>query len=227
MRVENSRCSVPNSSRLKTNSPLHTIHRGASNGFTLVELLTVMTIIVILTALTVWGYRGISTALSLSAASQAVTSELTMARQTALALNENVEIRFYQYPDCTGATTTVEYQAMQSFSSKDNGMSTPLDKITFFPPNIMISASSTYSSPLGSTTATPAVASDPAIQVNGVGHSYSYVSASFTSNGTLDPQVASWFVTVLEKKYAAGGSPVNFTTITVDPLNGRIHQFRP
>ncbi|MEI9998884.1 MAG: hypothetical protein WDO13_06805 [Verrucomicrobiota bacterium] len=51
---------------------------------------------------------------------------------------------------------------------------------------------------------------------------------NFKSNGTIDPAVSSWFVTVLEKKYAAtGATPVNFTTVSVDPENGRLRTFQP
>ena len=195
-------------------------------GFTLVELLVVLTIVAILTALTVTGFRSVNTALSLSTASQAVTAELTTARQTALTRDQTIQVRFYQYPDSTGATTTKEYQAMQSFNYA-TGL--PIDKVVFFPANIMISSSTTYSVPLGATTATPAATTDPAIASNGIGRNYGYVSVNFKSNGTIDPQPASppWFITLYEKKYAATGAPVNYTTISVDPQDGRTRMFQP
>jgi len=207
-------------------------------GFTLVELLVVMAIIALLTALTVTGFRSVNTALSLSTATQAVTTELTTARQTALTLDETVQVRFYQYPDSTGQTTTKEYQSMQSFKTQDGKTYTPIDKITYFPATIMISANTTYSAPLGTTTATPAATTDVNITSNGVGHGYSYVPINFKSNGMIDPQPGSaswpitaantpWFITLYEKKYAAGGTPVNYTTISVDPQDGRMRMFQP
>ena len=198
-------------------------------GFTLVELLVVMAIIALLTALAVSGFRSVNTALSLSTATQAVTTELTTARQTALTLDQTVQVRFYQYPDSTGTTTTKEYQAMQSFKSQDGTTFTPLDKITYFPANIMISASTTYSVPLAGTTPKTPLTSDPNINANSVGHNYSYVPVNFKSNGMIDPQPANppWFITLYEKKYGTTGAPVNYTTVSVDPQDGRMRMFQP
>ncbi len=134
----------------------------------------VLAIVAILTALSVAGFRSMWTALNLSSATQAISSELATARQTALTLNETVQVRFYQFPDSTGATTNKEFQAVQSFRTTDNTTYTALDKIVYLPSNIMISSNATYSSPLGSATATPAASTDPAINVNGIGTGYSY-----------------------------------------------------
>jgi uncharacterized protein (TIGR02596 family) len=181
----------------------------------------------ILTALSVSAFRSVNTALNLSTATQAIVSELSTARQTALTLDETVQVRFYQFPDTTGAAATKEYQAMQSFRTKDNATYVALDKVILLPPTIMISSSSTYSPPL-SGTATPAAAPAPSIQANGIGMNYSYLYVNFKSNGTIDPPTSgSWFITLYEKKYGAAGTPVNFTTVNVDPQNGRLRMFQP
>lgn len=212
---------------MKTKTSLCSCGSCSSRAFTLVELLVVMTIVIVLGSLSVTGMRSLTTSLGLSSATQALISELTTARQTALSLDETVQVRFYQFPDSTGVTPTKEYQAIQSFRTKDGLTYTPLDKVVYLPPNIMISPNTTYSSPLGSTTATNAATTDPTLMVNGIGNNYSYVGVNFKSNGTIDPQVSAWFVTLYEKKYGTTGTPVNFTTVSVDPQNGRLRLFQP
>ena len=104
----------------------------------------------------------------------------------------------------------------------------------------MVSSSSTYSAPLGTTTATTAATTDPNITSNGIGHNYSYVGINFKSNGMIDPQPGSaswpvtastinnpWFITLYEKKYGTTGTPVNYTTVSVDPQDGRMRMFQP
>ncbi len=194
-----------------------------------------MAIISIMATLAVLGFRGVNSALSLSGATQAISAELTNARQTALTLDETVQVRFYQFPDSTGASTAKEFQAMQTFQTKDNATFTPLDKIVYLPANIMISSSGTYSPPLapGNVTATVPAASDPPINLNGIGQNYSYVAIAFKSNGTIDTTTTgtwfsgSWFITVFEKKYATATQLVNYTTVSIDPQDGHLRIFQP
>ena len=208
--------------------------RGAS-GFTLVELLVVLGIISVLATLAVVGFRGVNTALNVSTATQAISAELTNARQTALTLDETVQVRFYQYPDSSGASSAKEFQAMQMFQTKDNATFTPLDKISYLPANIMISSNATFSPPLapGNVTAKIPATSDPSIGLGGVGQNYTYVPINFKSNGTIDSTLfgswyaGSWFITLYEKRYASATQLVNYATISIDPQDGRLRIFQP
>jgi uncharacterized protein (TIGR02596 family) len=206
-----------------------------ARGFTLVELLVVLAVISIVSTLTIMAFRGVNSALNLSSATQEISAELTNARQTALTLDETVQVRFYQFPDTTGASTTKEFQAMQTFETRDNPP-LPLDKIVYLPSNIMISGSGTYSPPLSSSNVTPTTpaASDPLINLNGVGQNYTYVAISFKSNGTIDTTAytgtwytGSWFITLFEKRYASATQLVNYTTVSIDPQDGRLRIFQP
>jgi len=208
---------------------------GRNGGFTLVELLVVLAVISIVSTLAVMAFRGVNSALNLSGATQQVSAELTNARQTALTLDETVQVRFYQFPDSTGSSATQEFQAMQTFETRDNPPQ-PIDKIVYLPSNIMISSSGTYSPPLNpaNVTATTPVATDPAINLNGIGRNYTYVAVAFKSNGTIDTSAytgswytGSWFITLFEKKYATATQLVNYTTVSMDPQDGRLRIFQP
>jgi len=205
-----------------------------ARGFSLVELLVVLAVISIVSTLTIMAFRGVNSALNLSSASQQVSAELTNARQTALTLDETVQVRFYQFPDTTGASTTKEFQAMQTFETRDNPPQ-PLDKIVYLPSNIMISGSGTYSPPLSSSNVTPTtpISTDPFINLNGIGQNYTYVAVAFKSNGTIDTTAlsgswtGSWFITLFEKKYVSATNLVNYTTVSIDPQDGRLRIFQP
>jgi len=209
---------------------------GCRRGFSLVEMLVVLAVISLVATMTIMAFRGVNSALNLSSASQQVSAELTNARQTALTLDETVQVRFYQFPDVTGASTTKEFQAMQTFQSRDSVTFTPLDKITYLPSNIMISSSGSYSPPLASANVTPATpsATDPAINLNGIGQNYTYIALAFKSNGTIDTTAytgtwftGTWFITMFEKKYASATQLVNYTTVSIDPQDGRLRIFQP
>ena len=100
-----------------------------------------------------------------------MASEITTARQTALTYSETVEVRFYLYTD--SITNAAQYQAIQSFSTTDSVNFTQLDKINYFPVNIMINQS------LGTSTT---ALSYPLVETAGTPP----VSPSYTPNGSVN-----------------------------------------
>jgi len=214
-----------------------------------VELLVVMAIIAIIATAAVTGFSSVNSALGLSTAAQAITSEITTARQTALTYSETVEIRFYYYTD--SITGTSQCQAIQSFSTTDGINFTQLDRITYLPRSIMISKSTGTSTtalsyPFGesNTTVNPTLTgtgTTGALSIPGtVGLNYTYKSLRFKPGGSIDFVMpasgaptgwppTSWYVTLFEKKYASSANSAikNFVTINVDATDGRVRTFQP
>ena len=180
-------------------------------GFSLVELLAVMAIIAIIAAASISTFQGSTAAFNLSNAAQLITSEITTARQTALTYSETVEVRFYLYTD--PITNATQYQAIQSFSTTDSVNFTQLDRISYFPVNIMIDQISgtsttalsyplveTAGSPPVSPTYTPnglvnliqngatttATSSGAPATIPGGGVAYSYKYLRFKPSGAID-----------------------------------------
>jgi uncharacterized protein (TIGR02596 family) len=220
-------------------------------GFTLVELLVVLAIIAIIVAASVTAFSGVNSALNLSTASQTIMSEITTARQTALTYSETVEVRFYYYMD--PITNTNQYQAIQTFTTRDGVNFTQLDKISYLPVNIMIDKSTTkpLSYPLSEadTTLNPQYTPNQNVTINGVstpttgapptlsgGQAYTYKFLRFKIDGGIDYAAgttpwppATWYITLYEKKYATAATAAikNFVTVNVDSINGRIRMFQP
>jgi uncharacterized protein (TIGR02596 family) len=201
-------------------------------GLTVVELLVVMVIISLIAALAVSAYRSVNSAMNLSTAAQTITSEITIARQTALTDSEAVEVRFYLYPDAI--TGTDQFQAVQTFSTTDGSTYTALDKISYLPVNVMIDQTivsptvlplTALSYPFGESNAaanpgpyTPngtvsgTLTSGAPATLPGSGVSYTYKTLRFKASGAVDYLMptnpptgwppAYWYITLYEKKYS-------------------------
>lgn len=229
---------------------IYRLRKQAPAGFTLVELLIVMAILAIITATSVSAFRSVSAALGLSTAGQLITSEIITARQTALTYSQTVEVRFYYYTD--SYTGQSQYQSVQTFSTRDGINFTQLDRISFLPPNIMISHSTGTSTtalsyPFGesNTTVNPMTtptAATGALSIPGtVGMGYTYKVLRFKPGGSVDYVIpstgavptgwppTSWYITLFEKKYASASNSAikNYITINVDSTDGRVRTFQP
>ena len=208
--------------------------RQARTGFSLLELIAVMTIISIVSAIAIAGFSSINSSLSLSSAAQLLSNEITLGRQIALTNSETVEVRFYEFPDANTATN--QFQAIQTFSTNDEKAFTPLDKISFLPSIIMIDCSpltsgsadalsypfNEVSSSLNPLPYTPngtinGLSTTGALPLPGsVGMGYTYRSLRFKPSGGIDYLMPSgapadwppttWYITIYEKKYAAVSS---------------------
>ena len=192
-------------------------------GFTLVEILTVMTIVLIILALVV---PAVHSALEGSRITQAlimVQSSLSEARQQTTSLDRAVEVRF-----CRSTVAGAKYTTIQKFQLNLSGTMSPTGSVRQLPVGMCVSSISQYSSLMTSATndKTPA-SNEPGIA--GMGHAYTYREVRFLpSTGTDLAPSSLWFVTIMSQiNDSKGVLPSNYATVQIDPVDGMCTVQRP
>ena len=199
-----------------------------SFGFTLVEMIAVMAVIIVALALVTPAVSTILVGNKLTQASDNLQSQLTLARETAIAQNRQVEVRFYQYVDPSSPGTSSTYNALQAFSV-NGSVYTALEKVQALPTKIIIDSGTTLSSLWSSSTALNSSATGQT-GVPGV-RAYSYMAVRFRPDGStnLPPTGGPWFLTLHDalKGDKMATPPPNFITLEIDPVSGELTVFRP
>ena len=114
------------------------------NGFSLVELLTVMAVIGVLTTLSITGFASLMSSNHLNEATSVVQGQLELARQTAKTLNRSVQLRFYKDQNNTAAAASIDsLQIVVPAESSTTGVDQPVEKPTLLPPGVIIADSTT------------------------------------------------------------------------------------
>jgi uncharacterized protein (TIGR02596 family) len=171
-----------------------------------------------------------------------LVDQLSVARQTALSMNNSVEVRFYQFGDPgipgeqVNSPSTGRYRAMQTFVIQDSGTAVALGKVQLLPNTIMIDSGATLSSIIGSSQASPAIPTATKgsmlnVPIPRVGTNYNSVAFQFLPGGStnLTPPISTWFLTLHKLNDADGLNtpPSNFYTVQIDASNGHIKTYRP
>ena len=200
----------------------------SSTGFTLVEMLVVMAVIVILIAAVVPAATGILRGNKVTQAIEAVESQFNLARQAAVAANRTVEIRLYQYIDPSQNGSAATFNALQAFTLNGSTL-TPTENVQKLPSTVIMDSGATLSSLLNPTAQRPLVQGK--LPLPDIGKNYTYIAFRFRPDGSTDllPTTGPWFLTLHESlrgdKLTA--PPSQFATVEIDPVSGELRLYRP
>lgn len=212
--------------------------RALRRGFSLVELLVVMMIILMLMAIAIPALTGTLRSSHLNSAGRSVIDQLNLAGQTARSRNVSVEVRFYLLPDYNKAVTETAtvYRGFQLFSINEGGQAIPLGKPEYFHNPVVISTdpkmSALFADKSDSNSAqyehSPLSAganADPRLPE--FDWNYKYTPFQFTPSGATNLKAGKEYLTLLLKNGDSLEKGGNFYTIQVDPISGSVRSFRP
>ncbi len=211
----------------------------ATRAFTLMEMIIVVSIIAFIAAIVTPAVASLLKSSQLSQAGLMVNDQLAFARQTALAQNRPIEVRFYRCgdPEIPGESVTSaaqgKYRTMQIFRVEEDGSASAVSEAVRLPVTMILDSGAVLSSILNQS-ARPAGKAAVAPDLPRVGANYVYSFFRFRPNGAtdlLDPAnpTAPWFVTLhaLTDGDGRASQPANFYTIQIDAFNGNLRTFRP
>lgn len=187
--------------------------RGNRGGFSLVELLMVMAIIVLVMALVVPAASSLRSSFALNAAGQAVFDSLALARQSALTRNQVVAMRFYH------SVNGGAFEAFQLVVFDADGSERPLNRVNRLSDGLILSRNARHSSLLQDA---PGRTFLP-----GAGE-MAYAELRFRRDGSADLDSSQlWFLTVTNEREEETEVPKNYVSFLVEPGNGTVRVCRP
>jgi uncharacterized protein (TIGR02596 family) len=216
--------------------------RWAQAAFSLIEMLMVMAVVAIISALVVPASTSMMLSSRLTSSSDQLVATLGLARQTAIARNRPVEVRFYQYADAEvpgevgGSADSGKFRAFQTFELLESGAVVALSKVEQLPDGIIfdkgVESTTSLSTLLGNSRNkdfTASSALDPKVIIPRVGTSYNCRYFRISPDGSTGLEIKNWFVTLhrLKDGDALLTPPPNFATVQVDAVSGAVKVYRP
>jgi uncharacterized protein (TIGR02596 family) len=219
-------------------APTRTSKTGA---FTLIEMLVVVAIIALIVAAMAPLVFSSLSASRLTAAGEVMAAQISFARQRAVSLNEEIEVRFYAYddPEAAGNQVTINAMGMYRTTLEVSGSSAkptplPVAETYYLPSGVVIADSPVLSRLL--TSAKSEVDQEGAI----LKASATYRAFRFMPDGTTNILEVlgasgsanqfynqSYFSLVESRFFDSADVPKNFFAIQVDPSTGRVTSYRP
>ena len=210
------------------------IKRGSRAGFSLIELLSVMTLLSVLAVATVPAMKGTLDGVTISGAAGIAESEMSLARQTAMSRNLPVEVRIYRHDDGGGMAwrvmatvipATVSGQAADEWVTRGKVL----------PGNVVMDDALEYSTLLSEAEAASGDAMGPWTSTEtaaapGVLRNKSYVAFQFKPDGSTNlPNGQPWCLTLRNYNSRPTGSApaANYVSIVLDSLTGRTMSYQP
>jgi uncharacterized protein (TIGR02596 family) len=213
--------------------------RAAIHGFSLLELLAVVAVIVIVAALVMPSVQGLAGSTNLKGSANSIVAQLDLARQTASARDRAVAVRLYQdttkSPDTNGNSPyrllALVIPASADGSSSDEFIAIPQG----LPGDVIIDSSTAFSTVLntglGAAGLRPIAATESASAPASV-RNQPYVQFIFLANGTVNLDSSQqWCLTLINENKAlknpTSGPAANYVTLTINPQTSHVSTHQP
>jgi len=195
-------------------------HRRKGKGFTLLELLVVMSVMVILMTLSLPSITSIMTGSKLERAGQMVADAMTLARQEAISKNREVQVVFCELPMETGGKGWIGLQVWRVDDSPTGPVTRQVSRLWRLPEPMVISIKGGLSPLLTASTlsGTTTIAGNTGV---------AYKAFRFRANGSLDSDIGTNNYVTVQDGLLQGDPPPNYFTVQVNPITGKISIIRP
>jgi len=219
----------PRSCRFSRESRRRTI----SNGFSLIEMLVVVSVVGLLLAFAAPQLFSLVQSTSLTSEGSTLRNKLSQAQQIALSQNTDVEVRFFKMKDPGNAETDLAFRGFQFFRYNQYGQLLPVSEFFRIKPPIVINEPlSTLVKKSGNDDKylSPSVGK-ALIPVLSDKETFDYTSFRFRPDGSTDLPGRSgndtWYITLVKGRPNDANAPDNYFTVQLDPFNGRVTSYRP
>ena len=167
----------------------------------------------------------------LSTQGDLLKNRLSLAQQTALSSNSDVEIRFFKYADTSNAEVLPRFRGFRFYQYNELGKLVPVSELFNLTGSVMISDEKTYSTIISEMPEKDLPPNDLVQFSIGV-KEVDYVAFRYLPDGstTLPKTGETWFLTLLEDQGVANAATReinNYFCIQIDPFNGSMREYRP
>ncbi|MDB4662864.1 Verru_Chthon cassette protein D [Verrucomicrobiales bacterium] len=199
-----------------------------SRGFSIIELMIVITIMGMLVGVTLGGVLPMLHAYRLSSSAGQLQADLAYGSQLSGKLNVPIEFRFYRHDDLNSGRNLKAFRSYQLVKRDGKtGDVIPLNRITHFEIGIVIHELENFSSILD-IGEQDAGQQDPTIPLgNQTSDEYSYIEIQYRPDGsTTLPKDKIWCVTLVNENRADEDIlPENFRTLVINPVTGSVRKY--
>lgn len=193
-----------------------------AGGFSLVELLVVISIVALLTAASVPALNSVMESDNLNRGGQQVADTINLARQLASSHNATMELRLIKLNSTSG------YSALQVWTTNSAGTMQPITRIAILPQSIVVTDNTTLSPALSASGITTGTIPPG----NGAASGASYAGFEITASGLMLPLTGmnSDYFTVVPARYEPSSSLSgikNYVMVQVNPVTATPLVYRP